>query len=397
MYDLALLHARLFPAHENTAQRWHVYCRDGHIARLQPAHETPAPARAREDCNGAWLSPALIDCHTHLVHAGCRVGEARARLAGTDYAQQARAGGGILSTVRATRAADADTLLQQALVRLDALLAEGVGTVEIKSGYGLSLESERRMLQVARRLAEQRPVNVQTTFLAAHALPPEFAGRADDYIDTLAGQWLPQLAEEGLVDAVDIFCEHIGFSVEQARRLWRAAERLGLPIRVHAEQLSRTGAAVAAAEHGALSADHLEYLRESDCHILARHGTVAVLLPGAWHHLHETRKPPVGTLRQAGVPMAVASDCNPGSSPFASLRWNMNLACHHFGLTPDEVLAGVSEQAARALGLNDRGRIAPGQRADLLLWQLDDPHQLVLEMGTTRLLRRWHAAREVGP
>ncbi len=396
--DLVFTHARLLqPGQAMDATPHHVYCRGGVIERVEPAHRPVRAADRQVDCRGRWLTPAFTDCHTHLIFAGCRVAEARARLAGASYAEIARQGGGIRATMAATRAASEEQLLQQALPRLDALLAEGVLCVEIKSGYGLDFASERRMLRVARQLAQLRPVHIQTTYLAAHALPPEFEGQADAYLAALTDEWLPQLAEEGLVDAVDIFCESIAFSPQQGERLWQKARALGLGIHAHVEQLSWQGGAVAAARAGAWSVDHLEYLRPQDCAVLAGQGATAVLLPAAWYHLHEQQLPPVAALRDTGVPMAVASDFNPGSAPFASLRWSMNLACHTFGLSPDEVLAGVTVHAAAALGLHDRGRILPGQRADLLLWEMDHPHQLVLELGTAQLTGRWLAGQAITP
>lgn len=396
--SLVFSHARLLqPGQAIDDRTWHVYCRGAVIERLAPADQPVASADSRIDCRGRWLVPAFSDCHTHLVYAGCRVEETHARLAGASYADIARQGGGIRATMAATRAASEEALLRQALPRLDALLAEGVHCVEIKSGYGLDFASERRMLRVARQLEQLRPVRIQTTYLAAHALPPEYTGRADDYLAVLTEEWLPQLAGEGLVDAVDVFCETIAFTPAQAERLWQKARELGLGIHAHVEQLSWQGGAVAAARAGAWSVDHLEYLRPSDCAVLAEHGTTAVLLPAAWYHLHERQQLPVAELRAAGVPLAVASDCNPGSAPFASLRWSMNLACHVFGLSPDEVLAGITCHANGALGLHDQGRIAPGQRADLLLWEMEHPHQLVLELGTAQLQGRWFAGQEVSP
>jgi imidazolonepropionase len=356
---------------------------DGRIAWVGPRSELPASLRsgAREhDAQGALLTPGLIDCHTHLVYGGDRAGEFEARLNGASYAEIARAGGGIVSTVKATRAASEDDLLRQSRRRLRALLTEGVTTVEIKSGYGLSLEAEAKSLRVARRLAQEEAVDVRTTFLGAHALPPEFAGRADDYIDEVC-RMLPQLHAQGLVDAVDAFCETIGFSPAQTRRVFEAARALGLPVKLHAEQLSDSAGAELAASYGALSSDHLEWLSESGARAMAQAGSVAVLLPGAFYFLRETRVPPVALLRQHGVPMAVSTDCNPGTSPCTSLLLMLNMACTLFRLTPEEALAGVTRNAARALGLADRGVLAPGLRADFVLWDVASPAELSYAMG----------------
>jgi len=309
------------------------------------------------------------------VFGGDRAGEFEQRLQDASYEQIARAGGGIVSTVRATRQADAAALLAQSLPRARALLADGVTTVEIKSGYGLELESERRMLQVARRIGRELGITVRTTFLGAHALPPEYAGRADAYVEAVC-DWLPRLHAEGLVDAVDAFCERIGFTAAQTRRVFEAARALGLPVKLHADQLSDGGGAALVAEFGGLSADHVEYSSEAGVAAMARAGTVAVLLPGAFHVLRETRLPPLQAFRAHGVPMAVATDCNPGTSPLLSLRLAMALACTHFRLTPEEALRGATVHAARALGLDDRGRLAPGLRADFVLWDIRRPAEL---------------------
>jgi imidazolonepropionase len=355
---------------------------DGRIAWVGPRAELPAQLGRGtvHDAQGALVTPGLIDCHTHLVYAGDRAGEFEARLQGASYEEIARAGGGIVSTVKATREADEDTLLAQSLRRLRPLLAEGVTTIEIKSGYGLAEEAEAKCLRVARRLGMQERLAVRTTFLGAHALPPEFAGRADDYIATVCAM-LPRLHAQGLVDAVDAFCETIGFTPAQTRRVFDAARALGLPVKLHAEQLSDSGGAELAASYGALSSDHLEWLSESGARAMARAGSVAVLLPGAFYFLRETKLPPVALLRAHGVPMAVSTDCNPGTSPCSSLLLMLNMACTLFRLTPQEALAGVTRNAARALGLADRGVLAPGLRADFVLWDARSPAELAYAIG----------------
>jgi imidazolonepropionase len=355
---------------------------DGRIAWVGASDSVPATMRAGSvhDAQGALITPGLIDCHTHLVYAGDRAGEFEARLQGASYEDIARAGGGIVSTVKATRAADEDSLLAQSLRRLRPLLAEGVTTIEIKSGYGLAEDAEAKCLRVARKLGAQERVDVRTTFLGAHAIPPEFAGRADDYI-TLVCAMLPRLHAQGLVDAVDAFCETIAFTPAQTRRVFDAARALGLPVKLHAEQLSDSGGAELAAGYGALSGDHLEWLSESGARAMARAGTVAVLLPGAFYFLRETRLPPVDLLRRHGVPIAISTDCNPGSSPCTSLLLMLNMACTLFRLTPEEALAGVTRHAARALGLADRGVLAPGLRADFVLWDARSPAELAYAIG----------------
>ncbi len=361
---------------------------DGVITWLGPEAELPAALRSlpTQRCGGAWVTPGLIDCHTHLVYAGDRADEFEARLSGVTYEEIARRGGGILSTVRATRAADDEALIVASLPRVRALVADGVTTVEIKSGYGLTDEAERRMLRVARALGPLADVSVRTTFLGAHAVPPEYAGDADAWIDHL----IPML--RGLdADAVDAFCETIGFSPAQTRRLFEAAVAAGLPVKLHAEQLSDQGGAALVAELGGLSADHLEHLSPSGVAAMAAAGTVAVLLPGAFYWLRETKLPPIDALRAAGVPMAVATDHNPGTSPLLSLRTAMNMACVLFRLTPAEALAGATCHAARALGLGDRGRLAVGLRADLCLWRVGSPAELSYGIGGDLLLRRVHA------
>ena len=357
-----------------------VAVRDGRIAWVGPRADAPR-ALSIHDCGGLWLTPGLVDCHTHIVYAGNCSDEWEARLNGATYEDIARAGGGIMSTVRATRAASEDELFDASLPRIRALLAEGVTTLEIKSGYGLDLASEAKMLRVARRVGEQLPVDVCTTFLGAHALPPEYAGRADDYIDMLCGEMLPALAAQGLVDAVDAFCERIGFSHDQTARVFDVAHRLGLPVKLHAEQLSDQGGAALVARYRGLSADHLEWLSEAGVAAMARAGTVAVLLPGAYYFLRETRMPPLDALRDAGVPLAVATDCNPGTSPMTSLLLAMNMACTLWRLTPLEALRGATVNAARALGLSDTGTLAPGQRADFALWDIARPADLAYAIG----------------
>ena len=329
-----------------------------------------------------WITPGLVDCHTHLVFAGDRARDFELRLQGASYEDIARAGGGILSTVRATRAADEAELLRQSLPRAQALLADGATTLEIKSGYGLDFDNERKMLRVARQVGESLGVTVRTTYLAAHALPAEFAGNADGYIDTVI-EWLPRLHAEGLVDAVDAFCEGIGFTAAQTRRVFDAARALGLPVKLHADQLSDLGGAALAAEFDGLSADHVEYSSLDSVRTMAAHGTVAVLLPGAFHVLRETKLPPLDAFREHSVPMAIATDCNPGTSPLQSLRQAMQLACTHFKLTPEEALRGATVHAARALGLHDRGVLRVGMRADFVHWRVNHPSELCYWLGGT--------------
>ena len=337
---------------------------------------------AREDLNGAWVTPGLVDCHTHLVYGGTRADEFAQRLAGVGYEEIARQGGGIVSTVRATRDADEATLFAQAAGRLQPLLAEGVCAIEIKSGYGLDLASERKMLRVARQLGERFPVTVYTTFLGAHALPPEYAGRADAYIDDVCERMLPALADEGLVDAVDVFCERIGFSLAQSARVFDAAARRGLPVKMHAEQLSNTGGTALAARHRALSADHLEFLDEAGVEAMKAAGTVAVLLPGAYYFIRETQLPPLDLLRKHQVPVALATDHNPGTSPLASLLLTMNLGCTLFRMTVPEVLQGVTRHAAAALGRGDRhGALAAGRQADFAVWPVASLAELAYWIG----------------
>ena len=372
-----------------------VAARDGGIVYAGPAADAPAFQAAETlDCDGRWITPGLIDPHTHLIHGGDRAHEFELRLAGATYEEIARAGGGIASTVTATRALDEAGLIATALPRLDALIAEGATTVEIKSGYGLSLEHERRSLRAARRLGEVRPVTVRTTFLGAHALPPEFAGDADGYIDLICREMIPVLAAEGLVDAVDAFCEGLGFTPAQTRRVFETAKAHGLPVKLHAEQLSNQNGAALAAEFGALSADHLEYLDEAGIAALANAGVVATLLPGAFYFVRETRLPPVDALRAAGVPMALATDCNPGTSPLTSLLLTMNMAATLFRMTVEECLAGVTREAARALGQVDQvGTLEVGKRCDLAIWDIERPAELVYRMGFNPLHARVWSGR----
>ena len=331
---------------------------------------------------GAWVTPGLIDCHTHTVFGGNRSGEFEQRLQGVSYADIAAAGGGIASTVRATRAASEEELFASARQRLMCLLRDGVTSVEIKSGYGLSLESERKILRVIRRLGDTLPVTVRSTCLAAHALPPEYKDRADDYIDLICNEMLPALAAEGLVDAVDAFCEYLAFSPAQVERVFKVAQGLGLPVKLHAEQLSSLHGSSLAARYHALSADHLEFMSEEDAMAMAAAGTVAVLLPGAFYFLRETQLPPMQALRQHGVKIAIASDLNPGTSPALSLRLMMNMACTLFRMTPEEALAGVTLHAATALGMGEtHGSLEPGKVADFVAWNIDRPADLAYWLG----------------
>jgi len=370
-----------------------------HIAWVGPTGDLPGfPGQPESvDLGGALVTPGLIDCHTHLVFAGSRAREFETRQQGASYEEIARAGGGILSTVAATREASEQALLDLALERARVLMAEGVTGLEIKSGYGLDLETELRMLRVARRVGEVLPVTVHTTLLAAHAIPREYTGRADAYVDLLVAELLPAAAAAGLADSVDAFCERIAFSPAQVRRVFEAARGLGLPVRLHAEQLSNSHGAALAAAFGAMSADHLEHLDEAGAAALAGAGSVAVLLPGAFYFLRETRLPPVDLLRRHGVPIAVASDFNPGSSPLLSLRLAMNMACTLFGLTPAEALSGVTVNAARALGLDAlRGTIEAGKVADLVVWDASHPAELSAQFGTVRPQRVLRGGQETG-
>jgi len=393
-YDTVWRNARLATLREDlpglgVVDHGAVACVGGRIAYAGPEADLPGDAALSVDCDGRWITPGLVDCHTHLVFGGDRAREFEMRLEGATYEQIAREGGGIVSTVRATRAATEEELAASALRRLDHLIAEGVTTVEVKSGYGLDLESERRCLAVARGLGAARPVAVAATCLAAHAVPPEFAGRADAYVEEVCERILPGLAREGLADAADAFCEGIAFSPAQTRRVFAAARALGLPVKLHADQLSNLHGAALAAEHGALSADHLEHTDEAGCAALARAGTVAVLLPGAFHTLRETRMPPVALLRKHGARIALATDSNPGTSPLTSLLLAMNFGATIFRLTAEECVAGVTREAARALGLlGDRGTLEPGKWCDLAIWEVERLAELPYRMGFNPLHRR---------
>lgn len=393
-WDLLLTHANLasfvgdapFGLIEDGA----LACAEGRIAWAGPMRELPQDASAArvEDLGGALLTPGLVDCHTHLVFGGNRASEFDMRLNGASYEEIARAGGGIVSSVRATREADEDALFAQSLPRARALLADGVTTLEIKSGYGLDLETERRMLRVARRIGGELGIAVRTSFLGLHALPPEYRERRDDYVALVCDTMLSALADESLVDAVDAFCEKIAFTPAETRRLFERAAQLGLPVKLHAEQLSDQGGAALVASFDGLSADHLEHLGDTGIAAMAKAGTVAVLLPGAFYALRETQLPPVAALREHGVPIAIATDCNPGTSPLLSLRLAANMACTLFRLTPEEALRGITANAARALGLHDRGTLAVGQRADLVQWDAQHPAELCYWIGG-------HLARQV--
>jgi imidazolonepropionase len=381
----ARLAARADPADvlENAA----IVVRDERIEWFGDEAEIPSAfaGAASHDLEGRIVTPGLVDCHTHLVYAGNRAEEFAMRLEGASYEDIAKAGGGIISTVRNTRAASEDELFAQSLRRLDGLLAEGVTALEIKSGYGLDLATERKMLRVARRLAAARPVTISTTFLGAHALPPEYAGRADDYVAHVCDEMLPALASEGLVDAVDVFCERIAFTLEQAERVFNAASKLNLPVKMHAEQLSLMGGAALAAKHHALSADHLEFLDEAGAIAMREAGTVAVLLPGAFYFIREKQLPPIGLLRRHGVPIALASDSNPGTSPSTSLLLMLNMGCTLFRLSVAEVLAGVTRHGAKALGHADvSGEISIGAKADFVAWDVETPAELAYWTGLDR-------------
>jgi imidazolonepropionase len=372
---------------ENGALAW----KDGEIVFADAHAQLPAAANKLaervESAHGALVTPGLIDCHTHLVFAGQRAQEFDLRLNGASYADIAKAGGGIVSTVTQTRAAHEEELLAQSLPRAKALIADGVTTIEIKSGYGLNLDSEMKMLRVARHIGDALGITVRTTFLGAHALPPEFAGRQSDYVDEVCIHMLPKIVQAGLADAVDAFCENIAFTPSEVQRVFETARAHNLPVKLHADQLSDSGGAALAAEFGALSADHLEYTNEEGVHAMATAGSVAVMLPGAFYALRETRLPPLDALRRQGVAMAVASDLNPGTSPLLSLRHAMNMACTLFRMTPEEALRGATVHAATALGLLDRGVLAPGRRADFVVWDAAHPAELCYWIGGT-LARR---------
>jgi imidazolonepropionase len=395
--DAVWLNARLATLVEGrpglgTVESGAVVAREGRIAFAGPQDELPAVWRKGArivDCEGRWITPALIDCHTHLVYGGDRAHEFELRLAGATYEEIARAGGGILSTVHATRAASEDELVQSALKRLDALIAEGVGTVEVKSGYGLELAAERKSLTVARRLAKHRDITTRATFLGAHALPPEFADKRDAYVAYVADTMIPKLAREGLIDAVDGFCERIAFTRDEIARVFAAAQQAGLPVKLHADQLSNLGGAALAAKFNALSADHLEYADEDGLAAMAKAGVVAVLLPGAYYVLKERQAPRVDLMRKHRLPIAVATDSNPGTSPMTSILLALNMAATLFGLTVDECLGGVTRNAARALGLGaETGTLEAGKSADLAIWDIERPAELVYRLGFNPLYAR---------
>lgn len=401
-WDLLLTNAQLATMRNNSIaygaiDKAAIAIKDGAIAWLGPQHELPASdATTVKDVAGRWITPALIDCHTHLIFGGNRAAEFEQRLRGVSYEEIARQGGGIMSTVDATRSASAEQLFTSASRRLSALLAEGVATVEIKSGYGLNYDSEIKMLKVAQQLGDAYPLSIQRTFLGAHTTPREFAGRSDAYLDLLINELLPAVAAAGLADAVDAYCETIAFSVAQVRRLFEAASELGLPVKLHADQLSDCGGAELAAEFAALSADHLEYTSAAGVQALAQAGTVATLLPGAFLTLRETQPPPMAALREAGVPIALATDCNPGTAPICSLQSMMNLATSLFRMTPEETLAGVTRNAAAALGLQDRGILDIGKRADLAIWDIEHPAELSYWLGLNPLQELYIEGRAQG-
>lgn len=367
-----------------------VWMKDGRLRWVGTCADIPEAARNDErlDLEGRLVTPGLVDCHTHIVHAGNRSGEFEARLNGASYEEISRSGGGIVSTVEATRAASEEDLLRSALTRVDALIAEGMTTLEIKSGYGLDIETELKMLRVARKVARARPVRVRTSFLGAHTLPREYAGCPDDYLSDVCLPAMEAAKDEGLADAVDGFCETIAFSPQNIRTVFEKARSLALPVKLHAEQLSWLGGARLAAEYSAISCDHLEYASPEDAEAMGRRGSVAVLLPGAFYFLQETRLPPVAAFREHHVPMAIATDCNPGSSPVISLLSAMNMACVFFRLTPEEALRGVTRNGAMALGLEDVGRMHAGQSADLAVWDVEHPAELSCRIGFNPLYKR---------
>lgn len=399
--DTLLIHANLAtmdPRHPEPfgILKNHTIAVSGNIITAIAPDETihVGPDCTMVDVAGKWITPGLIDCHTHLVYAGNRVAEWEMRLQGVPYTEIAKRGGGILNSVKATRSASAEELYSQSLPRAKALSNEGVTTLEIKSGYGLNLADEIKMLRVAARLGKELPVSISTTLLAAHAIPPEYAGNSDGYVDFIINQIIPAVAAAKWAEAVDVFCEKIAFSVAQCERIWTAAQEHGLGVKGHVEQLSNLHGCEAMARHLPWSADHIEYLDEAGVAALALSGGVAVLLPGAYYFLREQQKPPVEQLRQAGVPLAVATDLNPGTSPFASIRLAMNMASVLFGLTPEEALAGATSEAARALRRHDKvGTIAVGKQADLLIWDIDHPAEIVCSLGVNRLQARMYQGK----
>ncbi|MEO4042870.1 imidazolonepropionase [Hoeflea sp. CAU 1731] len=400
MADFVLKNARIATMTDNGApygliDNGAVAIKDGRIAWVGPSDAIPADYAGleTEELDGRLVTPALIDCHTHIVAGGNRANEFEMRLNGASYEEVARAGGGIVSTVKATRAASEDELLAAALPRVDQLIGEGVCIIEVKSGYGLDLETELRMLRVARRIADAREIRIRTSFLGAHAIPPEYRDRADAYIDEVCIPALEQAAAESLADAVDGFCESIAFNPQQIARVFDAARRLGLPVKLHAEQLTDQGGAKLAASYGALSVDHLEYVREDGVTAMRDAGSIAVMLPGAFYTLRERQLPPIDLFRKHGVPMAVATDCNPGSSPLSSLLTAMNMACTLFRMTPEEVLDGVTRIAAQSLGLSDAGMIKPGFRADIAVWNVESPAELAYRIAFNPLQRRIMASK----
>ncbi|MBB3229023.1 imidazolonepropionase [Luteibacter sp. Sphag1AF] len=401
--DHLLINANLATMTDNgrpygTVENAAIGMRDGVVAYVGAMSELSAAphdlAHRVTSLDGAWVTPGLIDCHTHLVFGGDRATEFEQRLEGASYEDIARQGGGIVSSVRATRTASEDELLKQSLPRARALLSDGVTTLEIKSGYGLEPDAERRMLRVARRIGRQLGITVRTTFLGLHALPPEYRERRDDYVSLVCDTMLPALVEEELVDAVDAFCESIGFTPAETRRLFERARELGVPVKLHAEQLSDLSGAALVAEFDGLSADHMEWASEDGIRAMADKGTVAVMLPGAYYALRDTRPPPIDAFRRHGVPMAVASDLNPGTSPVLSLRLAMSMACTLFRMTPEEALRGTTVHAARALGLDDRGTLAPGSRADLAVWDVRHPAELSYWIGGQLCRDTWVAGEK---
>ncbi len=370
--------------------------KNGRIAWIGAVRDLPEyRASKTHDCDNAWITPGFVDCHTHLIFEGNRAKEFEARLKGDSYEKIAKAGGGIISTVNATRAMRESGLYHDAVLRLSDMKSQGITTIEIKSGYGLNLETEIKMLNVAKKIGEYENVRVCTTFLGAHALPPEYKDRPDDYIDLVCNDMIPKIAELGLADAVDGFCENIAFSTAQIRRVFKAAQKYGLPVKLHAEQLSHQGGTKLAAEFGALSADHLEYIDEDDVKSMAKAGMVAVLLPGAFYYLKETQKPPIDLFRKHGVPMALATDCNPGSSPITSPLLILNMACTLFGFTPEEALAGMTREGAKSLGLSQKtGTLEINKSADLAIWAIEHPAELSYWVGNVTILNRFYQGKE---